>query len=133
MVHILVNVLLGSNVMAMTFVAILMNVNAKKIFVPRKVEASRTSELIRTYIVKPVKEEICSDTEGSYECICNTGYELKGSNCIDINECLNDQCSPDYDCVNSIGSYFCDCTEGYAYYPETKELVFVENIEEFFR
>jgi len=29
----------------------------------------------------------CINTEGSYECNCNNGYEGDGKNCFDVNEC----------------------------------------------
>ena len=134
MVHIFANVLLGMNAMKVAPAGISMNVNevihTKKISVLLKVGASRILpgpglvDLCLSVMknnLKPVEEEICSDTEGSYECICDTGYELKGTKCIDINECLYDRCPPIYNCVNSIGSYFCDCTEGFAYNTVTKE------------
>ena len=37
----------------------------------------------------PEKGQVCSDTEGSFECVCDTGYEQVsfGSTCIDIDEC----------------------------------------------
>ena len=31
----------------------------------------------------------------------------------DINECMNDPCQNGGTCVNSPGSYSCDCVEGY--------------------
>ena len=35
------------------------------------------------------KGQFCSDTEGSYECLCDSGYEQRNYDlaCIDINEC----------------------------------------------
>ena len=37
----------------------------------------------------PEKSQYCSDTEGSYECLCDSGYEERNYDlaCIDINEC----------------------------------------------
>ena len=126
MVHIFVNVLLVMNAINSTFAAILTNVKKimplKKFSVQKKVRASPFWDLSpQNARFKPVKEEICSDTEGSYECICDNGYEMKGTRCIDINECLYDRCPPIYNCRNSIGSYFCDCTKGFAYDTATKE------------
>ena len=46
---------------------------------------------------------------------------MKGTNCIDIDECLYNRCPSDYDCVNSIGSYFCNCLDGFAYNEDTQE------------
>ena len=47
-------------------------------------------------------------------CICNEGW--KGDGCEeDINEChLNNTCTGDHEvCVNTPGSYRCDCDKGY--------------------
>jgi Calcium-binding EGF domain len=47
-------------------------------------------------------------------CTCNAGYEgdpLTG--CTDINECRNDVCGPNGACVNTPGSYRCDCKPGF--------------------
>ena len=35
------------------------------------------------------KGQYCSDTEGSYECLCDSGYEQRNYDlkCIDIDEC----------------------------------------------
>jgi len=48
---------------------------------------------------------------------------MKGTKCIDIDECLYNLCPPDYDCVNSMGSYFCNCLNGFAYHKDTQERV----------
>ena len=29
----------------------------------------------------------CINTEGSYECNCNNGYDGEGNDCYDVNEC----------------------------------------------
>ena len=56
----------------------------------------------------------CVNTEGSFHCECNEGYQLAddGYSCNDINEChkLNGGC--EYGCRNSIGSYQCYCYYG---------------------
>ncbi|XP_062574447.1 fibropellin-1-like [Saccostrea cucullata] len=49
-------------------------------------------------------------TTQNYQCICSKGFE--GDFCdIDINECVTSfrPCSGRGSCVNSFGSYFCDC------------------------
>ena len=61
---------------------------------------------------------VCSDTDGSWNCACKTGYEGDPYvNCRDINECKNnnyvDSCSPDGACINTPGSYGCICKEGF--------------------
>ena len=52
--------------------------------------------------------------EANDACTCNAGYEgdpLTG--CVDINECRNDVCGPNGNCVNTPGSYECECIVGY--------------------
>ena len=58
-----------------------------------------------------------------FECICNTGYDVdpKGMRCIDIDECqvLDNVCGEDENgdptgqCKNSLGSFSCECNDGY--------------------
>ena len=70
----------------------------------------------------------CVDTDGAYNCIRNLGYEFDGITCVDINECDLDSniCGVDIfggvftssesavlgDCVNTDGSYDCNCYPG---------------------
>ena len=57
----------------------------------------------------------CVNTEGSFHCDCNEGYELADDqyNCTDVNEChqLNGGC--EFGCHNTIGSYQCYCYYGH--------------------
>ena len=84
----------------------------------------------------------CTNTKGSYQCDCNTGYENedvndKRSECLDIDECDRgiSKCEIEKDysvlkigkkngwegygivrvgnCMNTAGSYFCVCNEGF--------------------
>ena len=71
----------------------------------------------------------CTNTPGSYLCSCNNGYSIDtdGHSCsgnyqlfstvfpleIDINECNTNNGGCDHNCINTIGSYQCQCREGY--------------------
>ena len=80
----------------------------------------------------------CTDTFGSFECTCNSGFEGDGVNCtsksnsenfffvsnnlmffclfLDINECASDRlndCDENARCIDTIGSYNCTCNSGY--------------------
>lgn len=72
----------------------------------------------------------CVNTVGSYNCECNEGFKSQVSifgsdtSCVDIDECALPgvesesqvgQCGadPNVACVNTVGSYECQCNEGY--------------------
>ena len=58
----------------------------------------------------------CSNTESGYTCSCLSGYRLVNStNCIDIDECIEESntCHANATCINTIGSFSCDCDTGY--------------------
>ena len=58
----------------------------------------------------------CKDTDGSYECPCNTGFYESGSICVNVNECTqgNYQCPEKSECKDTTGSYECECNTGYS-------------------
>lgn len=76
---------------------------------------------------------ICTNTFGSFSCVCVAGYDGNGVNCegkfvkiiatihfclscfLDINECTSatDDCSDNALCVNEIGYFNCTCFSGY--------------------
>ena len=75
-------------------------------------------------------DQICTNTNGSFYCSCNTGYRLNVDNktcdgtkvqCIhillynfvDVNECTEFLSGCDHNCINSIGSFSCSCKDGY--------------------
>ncbi|XP_025102126.1 fibrillin-2-like isoform X2 [Pomacea canaliculata] len=57
----------------------------------------------------------CINSPGSYECVCNNGFERKNNRCVDIDECYRrtDLCSYYENCFNTIGGYSCLCKIGY--------------------
>uniref|UniRef100_A0A452HKU1 Latent transforming growth factor beta binding protein 2 n=1 Tax=Gopherus agassizii TaxID=38772 RepID=A0A452HKU1_9SAUR len=61
---------------------------------------------------------ICTNTDGSFACrACDAGYMLSSNRftCEDMNECLASEiCSPNGECLNSHGSYFCICAPGFS-------------------
>ena len=83
--------------------------------------------------------ERTNDIMCTYECVCNDGYNTvdgqHGRVCIgmiifsvfnftyitdallfpavDIDECLENPCSGISDCINTVGSYMCVCSQGY--------------------
>ncbi|XP_064106582.1 latent-transforming growth factor beta-binding protein 4-like isoform X2 [Macrobrachium nipponense] len=51
----------------------------------------------------------CQSTPGSYECVCDAGYEKVNGDCVDVNECDsgNNACLSNEYCANVPGSYTC--------------------------
>ncbi|XP_046852465.1 fibulin-1-like isoform X2 [Xenia sp. Carnegie-2017] len=76
-------------------------------------------------------DQECLNNRGSFECKsrcpstyvyrngrcereCRTGRLWNGRQCVDENECLRaDSCRSNQRCVNTVGSYRCDCYAGY--------------------
>ena len=56
----------------------------------------------------------CVNTQGSYFCVCNDGYEQKnGQLCQDKDECQSGQHTCSQLCENTVGSYQCRCKPGF--------------------
>lgn len=45
------------------------------------------------------------------QCFCQDGFEPQGSVCVDIDECRGHEgiCGPHSKCINTVGSFRCDC------------------------
>ena len=78
----------------------------------------------------------CTNIEGTFECLCDPGYELQPDNrtcegfmminycCIlcnlehaclvDINECSDSNGGCQHNCTNIVGAYYCSCVTGYS-------------------
>ena len=59
----------------------------------------------------------CINYPGTYECACDTGYEVVDDACVDIDECQllsrDVQCGLNTNCFNTPGSFFCNCSDGF--------------------
>lgn len=55
----------------------------------------------------------CVDTYRGYKCRCPEGWRGNGQQCQDIDECLEGTSGCDHTCVNSPGSYHCQCDDGF--------------------
>ncbi|XP_039503316.1 latent-transforming growth factor beta-binding protein 4 isoform X1 [Pimephales promelas] len=57
----------------------------------------------------------CLNSPGSYKCVpCRDGHSMQDGRCADIDECAGPRvCGPESVCVNTDGSYRCDCLPGY--------------------
>ncbi|XP_044221994.1 epidermal growth factor-like protein 6 isoform X3 [Thunnus albacares] len=60
----------------------------------------------------------CEEVQGEIRCLCpSAGLQLgqDGRNCVDIDECVTGKnlCPYNRQCVNTFGSYYCKCQDGY--------------------
>ena len=59
----------------------------------------------------------CTNTQGSYKCVCKPGFENQGefASCVDIDECFTGEhfCHNDAECINTHGSFDCECRTGF--------------------
>uniref|UniRef100_A0A3B4B8L5 EGF-like domain-containing protein n=1 Tax=Periophthalmus magnuspinnatus TaxID=409849 RepID=A0A3B4B8L5_9GOBI len=77
-------------------------------------------------------ESFCTNSEGSYECSCNSGYALMPDlrSCTDIDECEE---SPEIcdggQCTNTPGTYQCLCFDGFMASEDMKSCIDVNECE----
>jgi len=66
-----------------------------------------------TQLCGPHGQCVDDPAHNSYMCQCNTGYT--GMACeTEINECINQTCSNNGECVDHVGFYVCTCNVGYS-------------------
>ena len=68
----------------------------------------------------------CTDTNESFGCICDDGYDgdgvtctivctagtepnEEGNQCIDIDECASNPCGANFNCINGNNQFTCEC------------------------
>ncbi|XP_070235651.1 EGF-containing fibulin-like extracellular matrix protein 1 isoform X3 [Bos mutus] len=57
-------------------------------------------------------DQVCINLRGSFACQCPPGYQKRGEQCVDVDECT----IPPYchqRCVNTPGSFYCQCNPGF--------------------
>lgn len=75
--------------------------------------------LLLKYLLGMCDHGKCINMEGSFRCVCDSGYRLgsDGRHCIDIDECINNPCQYGT-CFNTPGSFRCECHAGFSLGPE---------------
>ncbi|XP_074143070.1 EGF-containing fibulin-like extracellular matrix protein 1 isoform X1 [Sminthopsis crassicaudata] len=57
-------------------------------------------------------DQVCINLRGSFSCQCRPGYQKRGDQCVDIDECsIPPYCQQR--CVNTPGSFYCQCSAGF--------------------
>ncbi|XP_040285646.1 EGF-containing fibulin-like extracellular matrix protein 1 [Bufo bufo] len=70
-------------------------------------------------------DQVCTNIRGSFTCLCPRGYQKRGEQCIDIDECsMSSFCH--HHCVNTLGSYYCQCNPGFQLAPNNYSCVDVD-------
>jgi len=56
----------------------------------------------------------CTNTPGSFGCVCKPGYAGDGLTCTNIDDCSFNPCQNGGTCTDGISGYTCSCPSGYA-------------------
>lgn len=80
-------------------------------------------------------DEICRNKPGGYTCSCPIGHTLNAQRrCEDIDECdfyKGNVCPVNAVCVNTLGSYYCNCKEGFKKQnPEDKMCIDIDECQD---
>ncbi|MBW1744744.1 MAG: hypothetical protein JRJ47_15165, partial [Deltaproteobacteria bacterium] len=57
----------------------------------------------------------CAEVDGHFICVCDTGFEGDGVNCLNVDECQNGthNCDVNSTCTDTIGGFECVCNSGF--------------------
>ncbi|KAF7694295.1 hypothetical protein HF521_008048 [Silurus meridionalis] len=64
----------------------------------------------------PDKNSYCLNSPRGFECLCKEGFRKEKDVCEDDDECFSGPC--EHMCNNTVGSYHCECSEGFIVSPE---------------
>ncbi|KAG8123052.1 hypothetical protein E2320_018423 [Naja naja] len=73
-------------------------------------------------------DQVCVNLRGSFTCQCRTGYQKRGDQCFDIDECTFPSFCH-HRCVNSPGSYHCHCNAGFQLTPDNRTCADINECE----
>uniref|UniRef100_A0A8C1IP79 Fibrillin 1 n=1 Tax=Cyprinus carpio TaxID=7962 RepID=A0A8C1IP79_CYPCA len=64
----------------------------------------------------------CLNTLGSFSCVCKPGYttDIRGTQCVDVDECVQAPKPCNFICKNTDGGYLCSCPRGYVLQDDAK-------------
>jgi hypothetical protein len=71
------------------------------------------NECATSYLYDCMENAFCNNTAGAYECLCDAGFEMVGSSCVEIDECASAPCVNDGTCDDALLSYSCSCTSAW--------------------
>ncbi|KAH6822090.1 hypothetical protein C2S53_000640 [Perilla frutescens var. hirtella] len=106
--------ILSENTTALTLLPVVVRLDWRIVGAQNCLQAQQSS----AYVCR--NNSVCLDFGaeiGGYLCNCSKGYvgnPYLDQGCKDIDECnANNPCSPNSDCINTLGSFKCSCRRGY--------------------